>query len=88
MSVALDPSVRRAAFTSLGLVALLALLVAVAAVLLPLQGVQWWLVGCLSALGVVILAEVVLLVIDRREPDEEIYDFIIEADDEGDSQAR
>jgi hypothetical protein len=87
VSVALDPSTRRAAFTSLALVALLALVVAAVAILLPLRDAQWWLIGCLSALVVVLVAEVALLVVDRRR-DEDVYEFVIEADDEGDLQAR
>lgn len=81
----LDPSVRRAAFTSLAVVALLTLVVTAVVVLLPAKGVQWWLIGCLAALVLVIAAEIVLVVLDRR-PDEEVYDFIIE--DEGEGQAR
>lgn len=77
----LDPGPRRAAFATLAVLALLALLVAVVAVLAPLKGVQWWLIGCLGALVLVLAAEVVLLVLDRQSADDEVYDFVIEADE-------
>ena len=84
MIVALDPGARRAAFTSLGSLALLAIVVAAVAILLPFKSVQWWLIGCLVALVVVLVAEVALLLLDKRQ-DEEIYDFVIEEEIEGEA---
>jgi hypothetical protein len=79
--VKLDPATRRAAFVSLASVAIVSLVVAVVVVLMAVKGVQWWLIGCLSALVLVIAAEIVLLVLDRQKEDE-AYEFVIEGDAE------
>lgn len=76
-----DPRVRRMTFASLAGVALLALIVAIVAIVLPLPGVQWWLIACLVVLIVVIGAEVALLVMERPKRDQESYEFVIGDDD-------
>jgi hypothetical protein len=79
VTLALAPGARRAAFASLGAVALLAIVVAAVAILAPLRSVQWWLIGCLAALVLVLAVEVVLLILDKREGDE-VYEFVIEGE--------
>lgn len=82
----IEPRVKRITFASLAGVAVLALVIAIVAIVVPFAGIQWWLIACLVVLILVLAAEAALLLMDRPKRDKEAYEFVIGDDDKNEAR--
>lgn len=83
----LSPEARRASFVGLAVAAVIVVLVAIGTVITAPVNAKAWLIGCVIALILVVLAEVVLLLLAREPPaptqdEEPIYEMEMDPEPE------